>query len=152
MNAISKLLDLPPVWLIAALAVTYALRVAAPQMHVEVIGAQIIGGGLILLGIGVLLAAVWQFLRHRTTIIPRGTPRAFLRRGVYRLSRNPIYLADALILFGAIIWWGVPLALPLVPLFILLISKRFIRSEEAALRAAFGTEFENWAKETRRWI
>ncbi len=46
----------------------------------------------------------------------------------------------------------VPLALPLVPVFMLLIRERFIRAEEQRLRDGFGAAFDDWAARVRRWI
>lgn len=83
--------------------------------------------------------------------MPRETPAALIRRGVYRVSRNPIYLADALFLAAAALWWDAA-SLLLVPLFIGVITRRFIRGEEAALRAAFGPAFDAYAAQTRRWL
>ena len=107
---------------------------------------------LVLAGGGLMLGAVVQRARARTTVIPHRQPQALVTRGVFRLSRNPIYLADAGFLLAAVLWLDVALALPLVPVFMLVIRQRFIRSEEARLRAGFGPEFENWAARTRRWI
>lgn len=152
MNAILKPLDIPPVWLLVMLGLTYGIKVIAPQMAFYLPGQGLVGGGLIVLGVGAMCAAVAEFVRHRTTVVPRGVPTAFLHRGIYRLSRNPIYLGDALILSGAILWWGGWLALPLVPLFIVLITRRFILGEEHGLRQIFGAAFEDWAQRTRRWI
>lgn len=62
--------------------------------------------------------AFWEFLRARTSVIPRQMPSAFLKRGIYRLTRNPIYLGDAMVLAGGLILrWDVLAALPLVPAF-----------------------------------
>jgi protein-S-isoprenylcysteine O-methyltransferase Ste14 len=66
-----------------------------------------------------------------TTIIPRRNPSALVTGGLFAWSRNPIYLADALILLGAILWLDAVLALPLVAGFVWLIQTRFIRDEEA---------------------
>ncbi|WP_424942960.1 methyltransferase [Aliiroseovarius crassostreae] len=147
-----KVLDLPPVWLLGMMALAFAIARLFPGITVDLPWMKAVGVGLAGLGLIIMAAAMWEFLRAKTTIIPRQIPSAFLQRGIYRLSRNPIYLGDALVLFSAILWWGAPLALPLVPLFILLITHRFIKGEERGLRARFGAEFEVWAGKTRRWL
>lgn len=147
-----KVLDLPPVWLLVMMALAFATARLFPGMTVDLDWMRGLGAGIILLGLIIMAAAVWEFLRARTTLIPRRTPTAFLQCGIYRLSRNPIYLGDAVVLFGAILWWGALVALPLVPLFILLITKRFIKGEERGLRAEFGVEFDEWAGNVRRWL
>ena len=73
-------------------------------------------------------------------------------RGPFRLSRNPIYLADVAFLLAAILWMDALFALPLVPAFMILIRRRFIEGEEARLRAAFGAAFDGWAARVRRWL
>ena len=75
----------------------------------------------------------FELVRHHTTFIPRRMPSAFVRQGIFRLSRNPIYLGDALVLAGAILHWDVLPALVLVPAFWRLITRRFIVGEEAGL-------------------
>jgi protein-S-isoprenylcysteine O-methyltransferase Ste14 len=71
--------------------------------------------------------------------------------GIYRHSRNPIYLADAMILAGAALLQDVG-ALVLVPVFMAVISRRFIAGEEAALAARFAGAYREWAGNTRRWL
>ena len=145
-----KWVDMPPVWLAAAIAVVGGLDRLLPFGTFGVLAATgpvLIGAGLIL-----MLLAVAQMLRQRTTVIPRSQPARLVTGGVFRLCRNPIYLGDALVLAGVILWWDVPLALPVLPLFVLVITRRFILDEEARLRAGFGAGFEEWAAETGRWL
>ena len=92
-----------------------------------------------------------QFWRHQTTILPREVPGVLITTGMYRVSRNPIYLADAMILAGCCLIWDAA-SLGLVPLFMAVITWRFIRGEEAGMRRAFGERFEHWAGRTRRWV
>ena len=98
------------------------------------------------------LGAVREFSRSRTTIIPHLDPKALITGGIFRYTRNPIYLADLLILLGLSLIWGKPLGLLLAPPFAWLLQKRFILGEEARLRAAFGEAFERYAEGTRRWL
>jgi protein-S-isoprenylcysteine O-methyltransferase Ste14 len=143
-------IDIPPGWLVLHLAGVWVLSFVSPT----VFGAagDWAGKGLILLGIVIMAGAIWQMARHKTTVIPRRDPSALVTTGLFSLSRNPIYLADALILLGAVLWLDAVLGLPLVLSFVWLIQTRFIRDEEARLTAAFGPEFDLWAGRTRRWI
>jgi protein-S-isoprenylcysteine O-methyltransferase Ste14 len=143
-------LDYPPVWLLAFLAL------ARVQSQVLPLGGPGLaywpGTVLALAGVALMAAAAVQFLRARTTIVPHETPRALITTGVYRLSRNPIYLADAMLLAGLCLRWGAWPSLFLVPVFVAVITRRFILPEEARLRTAFGPEFEAWAGRVRRWL
>jgi protein-S-isoprenylcysteine O-methyltransferase Ste14 len=144
-------LDLPPVWLAGFAALVWA----QPRLFGPVgLGrwGEVLGAGLIGAGLALMAAAGVEFLRHRTTIVPHRMPAALVTTGIYRLSRNPIYLGDALILAGlALLWQALP-ALVLVPVFVWLINARFIRGEEARLAARFGADFAAWRDRVRRWL
>jgi protein-S-isoprenylcysteine O-methyltransferase Ste14 len=147
-----KMIDIPPVWL-AGFAVLAWLQPrlipAGPPAGNTALWA---GGALVGLGLALMAAALWAFMRARTTPIPHQEPTALIASGIFRFTRNPIYLGDALVLAGLCIRWGAWTALLLVPLFILLIDRRFIRAEEARLARAFGPDFEAYAARTRRWL
>lgn len=144
-------LDYPPVWLLAFLGVAWAQTVLLP-LPFGAGWAPVLGGAIALLGAALMLAALPSFLAARTTIVPHRPPSALITTGLYRLSRNPIYLADVLILAGLAIRWQAWLALLLVPLFMRILTRRFILPEEARLAAAFGAEYRSFAARTRRWL
>ena len=146
-----KWIDLPPIWLLAFLVVSWAQAQFAPTPFPDTLGDDI-GALAILCGAFVLVAAALQFRRHDTTVMPRGEPEALITSGIYGKSRNPIYLADVLFLAGFSLWWGSVLGLVLVPVFMALLKRRFIEGEEARLSAAFGQAYEEYRKETRRWL
>ena len=77
---------------------------------------------------------------------------ALITTGIFRLSRNPIYLADLLILTGVSLIWGKFIGLILVPLLGWVLFRRFISGEEARLREIFGEEYTAYTARTRRWI
>jgi protein-S-isoprenylcysteine O-methyltransferase Ste14 len=145
-----RALDYPPVWLAGFVAVAWA------QQHWLPVGGPGVFRGpgtlLVLAGLALMAAAAVEFLRRRTTIVPHRAPAALITGGVYRFTRNPIYLGDALVLLGLVLRWGAWPSLILVPVFGMVITVRFIRPEEARLRAAFGAAFEDWAALTRRWL
>ena len=142
-----RFLDLPPIWLFAVLVLVWL----SPW---TIAGGWPFWLGLTLLAAAALLTlgAVREFSRSRTTIIPHLDPKALITGGIFRYTRNPIYLADLLILLGLSLIWGKPLGLLLAPPFAWLLQKRFILGEEARLRAAFGDAFERYAAGTRRWL
>lgn len=151
-RALLHALDLPPVWLAGALGLAWGLDRLLPGLEtghagLTVLGQALIAAGLVAMGLGLV-----ALLRHRTSFVPRQQPRALVKTGIFRLTRNPIYLGDVLVLSGAIFAWDVLPALLLVPLFVAVITKRFIHGEEAALRARFGAAAETWLATTRRWV
>lgn len=151
MGRIWRGIDLPPVWLAGALVLVWVIARLWPLGAFGAAG-RVLGAGLVGLGLALVLVAAAQMTLGHTTFIPRRDPQALVTGGVFRLSRNPIYLGDAMVLLGAILWWDAPLALPLLPAFLILITRRFILDEETRLRAAFGAEFAAWAARTRRWL
>ncbi|WP_240790419.1 isoprenylcysteine carboxylmethyltransferase family protein [Rhodobacter sp. SY28-1] len=150
MRSLAREIDIPPSWLALHIGAAWILSLVSPA----VFGGWGAGLGklLVLIGVGLMAAAVAQMALARTTVIPRRNPSSLVTGGVFAWSRNPIYLADALILLGAVLWLDAVLALPLIFSFVWLIQSRFIRDEEARLTMAFGPEFDLWAARTRRWF
>jgi protein-S-isoprenylcysteine O-methyltransferase Ste14 len=148
-----KWLDLPPIWLaLFALcayvqARTFDLGLSLAHPITSFLSGLLIGGGLLLTGL-----AVMEFRRHRTTIIPHQEPARLIQSGIFSRSRNPIYLADVLILTGLILWWDAVLSLVLVPIFFWLLETRFVIPEENRLRRIFRADFARYAQKTRRWV
>ncbi len=147
-----KSIDLPPAWMVAAMALAWMIGWVLPGIAIDSRALDVAGYGLIGAGVGLMIWCAFLFRRSKTPIIPRNTPDAIITDGPYRFSRNPIYLADAVILFGWILVTGSPVALVLLPVFVVVINKRFIAGEEAVLRQAFGEEFSTWSSKVRRWI
>ena len=146
-----KLFDWPPVWLGLCLMAAWGLAQAVPLRLFGVAG-DLGGGALVLAGLGLMALAMWEMGRARTTIIPRRAASSLVTSGVFRLSRNPIYLGDSLVLIGACLILDTFVGLALVPLFISIINTRFIEGEEARLRQEFGNKYETWSAAVRRWV
>ena len=109
---------------------------------------------LVVLAVVIGIAAVLGFRQAKTTINPL-TPQAssaLVVRGIYRRTRNPMYLAMLLVLVA---WacivsnWA---ALAMLPLFVATLNRLQIQPEERALHARFGAEFENYQRKVRRWL
>ena len=148
----NKVIDMPPSWLVIfMLAVWFQTRLWNP-FGFDSAAAFWLGWALILGALGFGIVAILQFRRHRTSVIPRNTPSAIITTGPFAISRNPIYLADALILFGFSLIQGSVIGILSVGAFMALIRARFIDGEEAGLKAEFPEEFAQWSARTRRWI
>ncbi len=148
-----KWIDLPPVWLagFAALAwiqaTQFPLGLSFGGAWADFLGGLLVGGGLLLMAM-----AFVGFRRHKTTVIPHQTPSALIQSGIFGRTRNPIYLGDALVLAGLLLRWDAVLALPLIPIFVWLIEKRFILAEEDRMRREFRADFARYAEKVRRWV
>lgn len=147
-----KWVDIPPVWLavFAALAWVQATRLPLFQpgpAAIALLGGMLVGAGLVLIGL-----AAHAMMQARTTVIPHLAPDALVTSGIFRRTRNPIYLGDTLILAGLMLRWEAWPSLILLPLFVWVITDRFIGPEETRLRDHFGAAFDRYATTTRRWV
>jgi protein-S-isoprenylcysteine O-methyltransferase Ste14 len=147
-----KWIDLPPVWLALFVGLAWVQMTRLPLglsagSFSDLLGGLMIGGGLVL-----MVLAVTEMRKAGTTVIPHRDPDALVATGIFRRTRNPIYLGDALVLSGLICRWEAWPSVVLVPLFVWLITDRFIIPEEARLRVAFGASFDRYAESTRRWV
>ena len=148
-----KWIDRPPVWLLLALVITWWIGELQPAVLsiggplTELLGGLLVGGGIVL----ILLAAV-EMRKRRTTIVPHLEAAHLVTSGIFKRSRNPIYLGDALVLAGLALRWETPIALLLVPLFMGTITQRFIVPEENRLRVKFRADFARYCQNTRRWV
>lgn len=146
-------LDLPPVWLLACLglarvqAAFLPTSVSLSNPVTQLLAGLLVGGGILL-----MILAIAAFQRHRTTFIPHQMPETMITDGIFRFGRNPIYLGDTMVLTGFILWWDAVPALVLIPMFMLIITARFIKPEEARLAEKFGAAFDQYAQTTRRWL
>lgn len=100
------------------------------------------------------LAGVLSFRRARTTVNPLKpeTASALVSSGIYRVSRNPMYLGFALFLVAWAVFLASPWALVGVLGFILYMNRLQIAAEERALEALFGAEFDHYKSRVRRWL
>ena len=148
-----KWLDLPPVWLAGFVALVW-VQVSHVRMGLSFGGAWVDFAGGIMVGGGLVLIALAfvEFRKHRTTVIPHKLPSSLIQSGIFSRTRNPIYLGDALILAGLVLRFDAVLSLPLVPVFVWLIERRFIRSEEVRMRLEFKEVFARYERKVRRWV
>ena len=142
----------PPVWMVLGLILIFALAEYLPLAQFSSTFATVLGSFAIVIGLLLLLHAAGMFKAAETDLIPFGNVTTLVTGGVYRVSRNPMYLGMTLILFGVALTVGAFPGLLVAPLFMALIELRFIRPEEALLRAQFGADFEHYCKLVRRWL
>ncbi len=105
-------------------------------------------------GIALALAGIGTFRRADTTIHPTHPERTstLVTTGVYRLSRNPMYLGLALVLCGWAAWLSNLAAAALVTVFVVYMNRYQIVPEERALCERFGNRYEAYRDSVRRWL
>ncbi len=110
--------------------------------------------GLVPLVAGVTISAVAEQAFHQagTTVQPFQTSSALVTRGLYHITRNPMYLGLVLALAGVAIILGSLMPWIMVALFVVIIDRQFVVKEEKMLAQRFGDEWRSYAARTRRWI
>ena len=109
---------------------------------------------LALIGQGISIAGIVAFRRARTTINPLkpAAASALVRSGIFRFTRNPMYLGLLLTLVGWAVWLWNPASLLFLPVFVLYIDRFQIGPEQRALTKLFGVEFAAYRASVRKWI
>lgn len=132
----------------------YLVTWMATRCEFAVPGGRATGFSVALLGMAICASGVYSFRTHRTTVDPTRPEAAthLVVSGVYRFTRNPMYLGFAALLLGWGLLLGDVLAILGVPAFVLYLSRFQIYPEERALRQKFGGEFDAYARRVRRWV
>lgn len=135
-------------------ALIWLVAWAAPSLRVEFALRREAAVAFLIGGVVVAVAGVVSFRRARTTVNPLNpaAASALVVSGIYRVTRNPMYLGVLACLLGLVVWFGSAPALFVPAMFVAYIDRLQIVPEEAALRARFGAEFEAYCARVRRWI
>lgn len=133
---------------------TWLAAWALPQFNVPFAGHRPLALLLAACGAALGLAGMLAFRQARTTPDPHHPERAstVVVHGVYRLTRNPMYLGLALVLAGLACWWATPWGLLTLALFCLGITRLQIVPEERILQASFGADYTAYRQRVRRWL
>lgn len=117
-------------------------------------GLQRVAPVLASVGIGIAVAGVLSFRHARTTVNPLKPEgaTALVTSGIYRLTRNPMYLGLAVVLLGWSAWLGSPWPLAGIAGFVAWITRFQILPEERVLTRLFGAQFEAYCGRVRRWL
>lgn len=109
---------------------------------------------LVLAGMAISLRGVMEFRKARTTVNPTKpeTSSSLVKSGVYRYTRNPMYLGFLVMLIGWAVWLANAVSFAFLPAFVLFTNGFQIKPEEQALTSIFGEDFKAYCGETRRWI
>lgn len=139
-------------WLAFGIVAEFALNEFLPGIYFATTAGQIVGGAILVAGLAMLVVAGGLFKQADTDLIPFKDVSALVTTGVYRYTRNPMYLGMALVLLGCAVTVGAATAFIIPPLFMVIIHYRFILPEEQMLRELFPQEFPAYCTQVRRWI
>lgn len=142
----------PPLLALAAIGCAWLVEQVRPLPIAA--GDVLWLAGISIIAIAVLLAliALVQFLHARTHVEPWHPTTTIIRKGVFRFSRNPIYLSFCIATVGAGLllnsWWVVVSVTVLKPL----LEHFVISREEAYLEKKFGEHYLEYKRQVRRWL
>jgi protein-S-isoprenylcysteine O-methyltransferase Ste14 len=153
MNALEHRIPPPLVMLLTAFAMWQFARLL-PRVEVDDTVRLVLAGLFLTDALFCALAGVYCFRRAHTTVDPLHPDKAsrLVTGGIYRVSRNPMYLGFALLLLAWAVFLASPWMLLGVPAFMLYIGRFQIQPEERALETLFGQEFRDYRAQVRRWL
>ena len=151
MSADKKTL-LPPEYLFISIIMIGVVSILFPIKTVIPSPFNLIALVPFLFGVIINLVANKAFKDNGTTVRPFQQSATLITTGVFRMSRNPMYLGFVCILFGTAILTRClsPCVVPV--LFAVIIDRLFIRVEERMLQKQFGRDWQDYKKQTRRWV
>jgi protein-S-isoprenylcysteine O-methyltransferase Ste14 len=143
---------IPPVYFLAAVAASVALHLGMPIAPVVPSPINLAGGVLVAAGLGVTLWAAGLFRLAGTPVVPFKQSTALVTGGIYKWTRNPMYLGLIAALLGLALLLGTLGAFIPLPLFVWQIRRAFVIPEEAFLEGIFGSRYLEYKARVRRWL
>ena len=148
-------LKIPPVaQFLAILIAMWLIARFTPGLSFDIPARRVLAVIVSFFGGVVAIPAVAAFRSAETTVDPRDPHKAsrLVVEGVYRFSRNPMYLGLLCLLLGWGTWLSNLTAFACIPLFVWSMNRLQIQPEERAMAAQFGEEYRTYMKSVRRWI
>ena len=148
-------LKIPPVAQgIIALIFIWLFNRYIPIFHIDIVFKGAVSLVIICIGVLVGVFGISAFIKLRTTVDPRYPERAskLVVIGIYRYSRNPMYLAIVFVLTGVSVYLGALSSFLVVFFFVAYINQFQIAPEERMLKQKFGEKYVQYIKQVRRWL
>jgi protein-S-isoprenylcysteine O-methyltransferase Ste14 len=143
---------LPPTYFFIYLVVSVILVLLFPSFKVIYPPYTYLGVPLILSGIWLTLWVDWLLKKEKTTVKPQERPTALITKGIFRISRHPMYLGFVLLLLGLAVFLG-NLMVFFAPLAMLItLEKVFVSVEEKKLEEEFEEQYKNYKRRVRKWL
>lgn len=123
-----------------------------PIQYIVYAPLRYVGVGVILLGLIINSRAANQLRKMQTSVEFDKAASRLVTDGIFRFSRNPMYLGGILVLFGIAIFLGSGITFFFPVLLFLILDNIYIPIEESQLEEIFGTAYLGYQQATRRWI
>lgn len=143
---------LPPTYLLMSIVTMVVLDFLFPVGRIIPWPWNAFGIVLIVLGVALNIIADSAFRQAQTTVKPFEESTALITDGVFRTSRNPMYLGFVLILIGIAVVMGSLTPYFIIPVFVILMGRVFIQVEEEMLKERFGLAWLDYEARVGRWI
>ena len=143
---------LPPSYFFGALLLAVVLHFLPPGYQLLTFPWRLLGLAPLVIGIVLNVLADQAFKKYATSVKPFEKSSTLVTGGVFRVTRNPMYLGMILILFGVAMLLGSASPFVAVPPLVALLDRVFIAPEEHMLEDTFGERFLQYRKPVRRWI
>lgn len=143
---------LPPIWFFLSIILMISLHIWLPFKQLFFAPFNYLGIAAIIIGIVMVLASAFLFKQKNTTIKPLEESTYLVQEGLFKYSRNPIYLGMTISLLGVGLFLGSLTPFFVIPLFVWLIQTLFIEQEEKMLEEKFGDEYRQYKQKVRRWV
>jgi protein-S-isoprenylcysteine O-methyltransferase Ste14 len=143
---------LPPTYFWAAVLLMVGLHLLVPLKRLIRSPYIFLGIPLILVGMVLNLWADAAFKRFKTTVKPFEQSDSLITSGIFKVTRNPMYVGMAAVLVGLFIVLGSLTPVFVIPVFVVVMLVRFIIPEERDLERQFGDAFREYRKRVRRWL
>ena len=142
----------PPMVALLFIVIAYFLGRFVPTPFVVPSILRTIGFTLTFIGFLLGIGAFIEFRKAHTTLDPHGSVKQIVTSGVYRFTRNPIYLGFMLMVIGLPLNSGLYWGLVVSPLFAMTMSQLVIEREEAYLEKKFKEQYTAYRSSVRRWL
>lgn len=146
----------PPAWFAISFAVGWAVdhwlthaRLLPPGVRRSRVALAML---LALAALGVVTSALHRFYVARATILPVGRTGRLVTDGIYRFTRNPMYLAMTLLYVALAIWLDTVWPIVTLPLALFVVAGIFVPYEERRMERLFGAEYDVYRARVRRWF
>jgi protein-S-isoprenylcysteine O-methyltransferase Ste14 len=142
----------PPRIAFVMLALAAALHWTVPIANTIVFAAPWTGAAFLLAGFSVMMWAWWLFQHHAVAICPTVPTDRLLTRGIYAMTRNPMYLGMISMMLGVALYFGTPPFYFATLAYFVFMDQVFCVYEEEKLEAAFGGKYRRYRARVRRWL
>ena len=144
----------PPVYALSLGIMMWLLNQYFPVTHFIESPWNKVGLAIIVIALVLDSSSLFLFLKQRTTINPMKPSNTdeLVTAGLYKITRNPMYVGLLVILFGYAVWLGSLTPFLILPLFYWLITQFQIKPEERILEKKFGQEYLFYKSKAKRWL